>query len=67
MKFKPQDHVHIPMVECVGRINRCILDGGPQPIYQVNLVVHGDFKTIEFFEDELEELNELYNPHDTGV
>ncbi len=53
-KFKSQQHVTIPMLECKGRVNRCIIDGGPQPIYSVLYVVNGDARCTEFYEDELE-------------
>jgi len=54
-RFKPQQHVRIPSLECTGRVNRCIIDGGPQPIYVVHYINHGEGKCLEFYEDELEE------------
>lgn len=60
-RFHPQQHVFIPLISLPGRVNRCMLDGGPQPIYQVHLVINGDFRLIEFFEDELTEIKQPAN------
>ncbi len=60
MKFSPQQYVRILALDCKGRINRCIIDGGLQPIYQVTYAINGDIKFTEFLEDELE-LEGQYN------
>jgi hypothetical protein len=52
-KFQPQQHVYIPLLECNGRIRRCIIDGGPQPIYSVDYIMNGETKGAEFYEDEV--------------
>jgi hypothetical protein len=54
LKFQPQQRVRILMFECPGRIARCILDGGPQPIYAVDYAMNGEHKRAEFYEDEIE-------------
>lgn len=56
-KFKPQEWVKIKILDGhAGRVNRCILDGGPQPIYCVHYISCDDGKSLEFYEDELEKL-----------
>lgn len=52
--YAPQQHVRLKLVDCVGRVARCILDGGPQPIYSVHYIINGEGKSLEFYEDELE-------------
>lgn len=55
-KFKPQQWVCVTLLECTGRIIRCIEDGGPQPVYVVDYITNGEPKSREFFEDELGEM-----------
>jgi len=55
-EFVPQEWVCVKLLECKGRINRCIQDGGPQPLYQVLFITNGECKSAEFYEDELEKL-----------
>lgn len=59
-KFDHGDHVIITIfgLNYEGRINRCIWDGGRQPIYSVNFASHGDCNNNEFYEDELRMKNE---------
>lgn len=52
-KFKPLQHVQIPMLECKGRITRCILYAGAIG-YNVEYPMHGKMENREFYEDELE-------------
>jgi hypothetical protein len=53
MKYKPFQHVQITALEHKGRIVRCILDGGPQPLYLVHYIINGEGKSLEFYEDEI--------------
>lgn len=53
-RFSPLQHVTIPMLECKGRVSRCIYDGSLQFIYAVDYVVNGECKHHEFYEDELD-------------
>ena len=54
-KFKPYQHVSIvPLDGHKGRISRCIIDGGEQPLYSVHYLVSCEGKSLEFYEDELE-------------
>jgi hypothetical protein len=53
-KFKPQQKVIITMIQAEGRISRCILEAGPQPIYNVHYMANSEGKSLEFYEDELE-------------
>jgi hypothetical protein len=53
-KFKPYQHVKILPIEAHGRVGRCTIDGGEQPIYLVGYFMNGDEKRTEFWEDELE-------------
>jgi hypothetical protein len=52
-KYKPLQHVYLPLLETKGRIERCILDGGPMPRYQVHYIINGEGKSLEFYEDEI--------------
>jgi hypothetical protein len=54
-KFHPQQYVWVTDLECRGRINRCIYDGGLQHIYSVDYTTNAEPKQREFYEDELEE------------
>ena len=40
-------------LNCEGRVNRCISDGGPN-YYSVCFALNGEIKHVEFYEDELE-------------
>lgn len=54
-KFKPMQHVKIKILEDTpGRVTRCILEGGPLPIYVVHYIASSEGKCLEFYEDELE-------------
>ena len=53
-KFQPLQYVHIKSLDCTGRVNRCIFDGGLQTIYQVYFTMNGECKSNEFYEDEIE-------------
>ena len=56
----PQETVYLKLLDCKGRVTRCIEDGGPQPIYLVCYITNGDCKAVEFFEDELDKLEDGY-------
>lgn len=56
--FDPQEFVRIRPLDCVGRIDRCIVDGGPQPYYLLRFVIDGECRSAEFYEDELQDMQE---------
>jgi len=53
-KFSPQDYVHISILDCRGRVTRCLIEAGPMNIYSVDYAMNGELKRNEFYEDELE-------------
>lgn len=54
-KFEPQQRVWIKPLDCAGRINRCIIDGGAQPFYTVDFYTDATPRQHEFYEDELKQ------------
>lgn len=58
-KFAPLDYVTITSHgnKIAGRVLRCIIEDGSQPMYDIDYMDHGEFRRREFYEDELEANN----------
>ena len=58
-KYSPLQYVKItPLLGAHGRIERCIKDNGPIFLYNVNYFINGDSRNTEFYEDELEPMED---------
>lgn len=57
-RYGPFQKVFLDLLECEGRIVRCIWDGGPQAIYFVHYIINGELKSAEFYDDEISVVEE---------
>lgn len=57
-KFHPLQKVYIVPLDCVGRVEQCILSAKPINEYLVYYIMNGDLKRADFYEDDLELIKE---------
>lgn len=57
-KFSPLQYVKVKThnLNYEGRIIRCMIEDGSQPIYDIDLWINGEPLRREFYEDELESI-----------